>query len=897
MADADIVIRMLLEEQVKRGIKGAAEELEKLNAAEAKSAAAAGKTTEAEKKKAVAIKQTADETARAAANQARYAEAARQTVKTGSWIDPDYAARHPETVQKPMVNPNQAPVPDRMLTDSEWAAKAFEKQINLMHDTRGAADELGMSMENYINKTTALFQKFTAEGMSAKKAWKAVQDEMNGAGIVQKREAEARIKSLKADRTDALRVQADWRRVQFVGRGMVEIAQTFAVASAAGLALMSKAALDYIKLSKNSTDATKEWKIATNSLAVSYNQVGKTVMEAMLPALQLAAKLAKQASDFIQENPQLMTAALNVTGAVVGLSAIGLAVAKGFRIFADVGYILATERELAASMIYEKAVVQQELAVAAFAAAVDQMTGVEAVDTTGNIVGGAVTGTTAATVGAGAAVGGLLLSVATGVAVLTPPLAILVAELAYARANNIDLVESFKQLSTITLGATLGGLEALYTSTKEGIPYIEAAEEAMDKWIVTIGQYLGVINKTPLNPDDYRATFAHENIQMWRDYQKQISDATENYGKQRVKLEQEYEKQRTDIVEQSAEERAKIEADYLKALADLDADYAKTSAKNRQSFSESERKSEDDYQKRRKKLIDDYNIEVARAEEEHQKEMRRLLEDHNIKMTDLTLARDAFGLVQEERSYEIERSRKEEDYQDESRQRREDFERKLAELAQNSADERAQRRAEYAQQQAEARRDYLERKAELAKQHAADLAENDANRIKELQDLRDANNEKLAELKRSYDEQLQTMRTAFLDRIRDIDAAVLGDYAAFQKHMMDMEISFRNWLNSVKSEDQKNPLHKATGGYASRGLYELGEEGREFVLTSSTTKTLERNMGSLSQGGILGMMNGKSGSNIVLNFVLGAGNMSQMKQMVATSKSEILQEVRYALEL
>ncbi len=74
------------------------------------------------------------------------------------------------------------------------------------------------------------------------------------------------------------------------------------------------------------------------------------------------------------------------------------------------------------------------------------------------------------------------------------------------------------------------------------------------------------------------------------------------------------------------------------------------------------------------------------------------------------------------------------------------------------------------------------------------------------------------------------------------------------------------WKGLVASFRPSVPTgNRATGGYAGAGVYSLGEKGREFVMSSSTTKAAESAIGgSLSQTAMLRALN-KGGVNYTDN--------------------------------
>jgi len=73
----------------------------------------------------------------------------------------------------------------------------------------------------------------------------------------------------------------------------------------------------------------------------------------------------------------------------------------------------------------------------------------------------------------------------------------------------------------------------------------------------------------------------------------------------------------------------------------------------------------------------------------------------------------------------------------------------------------------------------------------------------------------------------------------------------------------------VGGEDYEDYPERQRGGYVSQGVYHLGEEGREFVLSAPTTTLMERALGPLSQGKVVSFAQrgggGRSSIDVTVN--------------------------------
>jgi hypothetical protein len=649
---------------------------------------------------------------------------------------------------------------------------------------------------------------------------------------------------------EARQAQSEWRRQQFKGRSLLEISQTAVVASAAVMGLMTKAATDYIANAKVGTEVTYEWKAATRSLQESYARVGATIAQEALPTLQLAASVAGKVSTFVAAHPELVKAALSATGVVLAVSTLALIAAKGFRLYADLGYILATNAEVAAAAVYAAATKEFEGSVATYATvtaariAADKIAvaqgGLKVVGeavTGGAITGGAVAG--ASTTGGLSIVSAAIASAAgvaaLAVSALAPPLAILAVELWYVNKHSIDLGASLKGLTTILVAGVGSAFGGLWNSIKNGTPLVDEVGNSFDDLMIKVGKFMGLVGAKKEAPVDKYYEFAAANLDAWKDYQKQLLETTTQYAKQRAQIEEQYEKQRTDIV-----------AQYAKQRMEADDNYNLKTFRAYRDFQQNESEIERSYYEDRIKAARDNSQKLLEMEQDHQIEMRRDLEDHELTQRDLLESRNGLEMLREDERYEIERQRKEEDYLLEVERVNKAAAQKLRDNEREFALERAQRKAAFDQRMTDQWQDFqIERARSIAEE---------ALRLKELKDTHDR---QLITLQKTYEEQLATIETAFRDRLRLLDNAILGDYAAVQDAAATMTLNFRNWLARVAGtfvdNDNDRGGGNAAGGYVGFGQHNVGEEGYEFILSHRTTKLAEQRIGNrLTQANILG---------------------------------------------
>jgi hypothetical protein len=407
-------------------------------------------------------------------------------------------------------------------------------------------------------------------------------------------------------------------------------------------------------------------------------------------------------------------------------------------------------------------------------------------------------------------------------------------------------------------------------------------------------------------------------------YEDSRLQAVESFEAQRAEAEADFQRQRERDLAGFLKNEGRVLADYERSRAKVIQGAAAEAGKeqgayrkNIQSYLESSReveaKAEQSYYDRRKQMLQQYNREVQRAEADHQRSMRRMQEDHQRTLEDAVMAGDVLGFVQAQRDYEVQRRRSEQDYRTETGRRSEDAGRTLDELEADFRAEKearqaerekrlAEMQAEYEEQQAERRRqtevrlaemqeeferqkeeratDFAERQAEQqadydlrrqkeTEQHEVEMLEMDEAHRAELERLRQAKTDQLAEIDRAYNDEKSKRERAFADQLRALDAHYLGEREKAKDYYEKMEDDFEDWLENMRGKigsNQPGYPGRAAGGYVGSGLYQMGERGREFVLSNATTQAMERSLGSLSQDRILGSLGGGSNRYSNLNY-------------------------------
>lgn len=304
-----------------------------------------------------------------------------------------------------------------------------------------------------------------------------------------------------------------------------------------------------------------------------------------------------------------------------------------------------------------------------------------------------------------------------------------------------------------------------------------------------------------------------------------------------------------DLYIEYLQKQEEAQDDLSDAIADANKDLQKDLADIDRRFGELSQKEEEFYEEQGERA-DDFNRKQARRAEEHRIEMERMEEDHDQRMLELIQARDALGMVREQRSYEKQRRRAEEDFQRRENQQDEDFKR-----------EQAQREVQFQKRIDQERQALEQERQERIQAHE-----------ERVQELRDEHQENLARLKRQYFDKInaemgyyqrsQTVQYQYQKAmLADLQVFLKRNRALWQSHVSSLPTPQFSVSRSYASPFTGPYDTYQVGGYVSNtGLAMLHED--EFVLNRDTTRAAERELGPLTQErlaqGLAGRRQGKT---------------------------------------
>lgn len=627
----------------------------------------------------------------------------------------------------------------------------------------------------------------------------------------------------------------------------------------------------YVRDAKEANAITIAWKASQDSLAKSGERIGKVFAQEALPLLKLAADTAQKAAGFIEKHPELVQAALNVGVVVAALGAVGLAVSKGIKLYADQLYLSSIPLQLEAGRL-QFAAAQEQLIAARLRSGVDA----------GDLVGG---GAQVTRPGLG---GGVMGTVARLTLIATA--VYLGAEFGLALGNKIGekitggktglagegkyglgdaalgIIMSFQTPAYLTVKA----LNALHLVSDDNVKGFRVLVTEADKFtaellgatkILKVLNSLGNKNTTgEVGAIGSRQGESDSTRFASREIREQASKAYQDYKSDDLKLVQDHYAERGKVIRDSLKAEANENAQYSASASRIQTQGGRSIAQATGAYERQAQQAEEDLALRRAEIVRDGGIEIQRIEEQLQESLRKLRMDHEDRLADLVDSRDALGIVKEQRKYNQERAEQIRSTNIEVRQRRSDLALKLQDLQTHAQQERDQRFEDFQARIAEIRSNTAAQLVELAERHRAEIAQ-----------IRQARVEKLKEM----DDQLKTERKRryeyFLDQIRQLDAGLLGESKLRKQRQEEMLKDLDTFLTQYRTRSRgafntttttgRTPAF-ATGGYASYGMHMLGDRiggGRgkpEYILRGDVTEMAERVLGGrLSQERVLSMLN------------------------------------------
>lgn len=728
-------------------------------------------------------------------------------------------------------------------------------------------------LDEHLNKLLDTARKYGHEQQFITTMWtkgpEAAEAELNKLlGIQTKSNAltKEEIKLLQQRATELRHESIAIRRAAMDLRLFSEAALIAGTGVITGMVLMAD---QFAKANKEGDAQAAKYTAAMDRVKASQNEVGRQFSIALLPFLAEATKMLDKASAFLKANPEVATAAIKGAEILIGVGAIGKSVATAARLTADFLAIQSSIMRVIATRASENLAADKQVAAAKIqdGAADKQIVAAEAEQ------GAATTG------GAAKGVGGLLgfASSTTGI------IALITASILVSNkiVNQLDQMEKLLNDVRAGFGSNFRFVIDQLIKMVPGGQFVTMIEQlklihAGSKSILTLlGQWFGVVQS-----DSRRATtpagrenIANRPIGSVAESKKldELLQAYQNYMDADLELVQKHYAKRQEIISQALEDVAKENARNAKTIADINSDLQKKLTGYTEDYNKAAAKDLQDYLEKRSDVVRDADEDVLRIEQDLRDKLAKMAKDHAERQGDLLAARDALGLVKEQRRYQREQDEAIADANKDIARRRQDIAKRLADIDREYAEEKKRRLADYQERVLEAKQQAADRAKEEAIRHQEEL---DQIRKNEAEKLAEEQKNFIAERKRNYDQ--------FIARIKDLDAFYLGvrqhekaardqmiqDLDAFlAKYRGDAIATYTAITNATKPATGTTGTvgHRAGGGYVGAGTYKVGEQGKEFVLSNQTTKAAEQAIsGQLNQQNLMAALQGKK-TTIVWN--------------------------------
>lgn len=553
----------------------------------------------------------------------------------------------------------------------------------------------------------------------------------------------------------------------------------------------------YVQATGKAESASRQWLKATDSIAESNQRVGRVATQAVLPVLEKAAQVAEKTARFAEKNPEVVSAALKIGTAMALLGAVGIAVSKGIRLYADVSQLTA---QLVAAKLQKQAADQQLLAA-----------GMQAKATGGGLLGNASLGAIAAPVGV--ALGGLVAGVA-GFEAL--------ARTDFGQRIGAQAGTSAKALSILAygLGKLVGKGDEAFAAVARWTGVMEKTTQTAQSSTRLPGSVLqDVVRATGQNllatkraEELSQAAAAVAAVQQQIDADRLAVQKEFNQDSMRLEVEKGRNSQlealragwaAVDAERQAAKERLRIQEQYQQAIAQAEAAFAQAQAQAAQN----------------------YNRQQADIERQYQQQLADIKQQYEEDEFEATLNRDASALYRARR-------RRDQDTAD----------------AQRGRDE----------QQRQAGQQYQDALNAAQQARAESLAGAEQARAESLQSLEQSIRDEL-EAKRIADErarieqrlqenwQLQDQQAYLIQRYAQIASSYAAELQIANQYYAAMRAMQLQYQSSADRFAQYNAAQSGGVPQYQEGGYSVGGPSilhpGEFVLNPQTTRRLESAVG------------------------------------------------------
>lgn len=588
----------------------------------------------------------------------------------------------------------------------------------------------------------------------------------------------------------------------------------------------------YSKKMGDATNETRQFNDELDKLSSARGRIDAVLTAQVLPILQMASKVANITAGIIEKNPQLASFALKGGALLIGIGTLAKLAGTGLKLYADATFFTAQGIGLEAARLQLTASTNQLLA---------------AGKQSGGQIAQGLRGALGVGAPAAAGVGGLGVAGQAGILIAAPIIAgILTKEVANALQKAMGMKEStwsdigktyiqLVELPTKLLLVTFKGMGLISGETAKKLNMLQNQIFDFANVVDEASKKLGAAgDSSPLDNSNLKAN-GPALVSAFSDMNKGLLESQRNYDAQRKSI---LEDSNASLLSSARNNARSIQSINDRALSSRNSIIT--------NFANASRQAEQKLAEDRAQILRDTSQEIQQIEADRLEKIREITQDHADRENDLKANRDALGLVLEQRNFERQKEEVNTQANREIAQRRQDLALKLQDLTRQAAIERAQRLAAYQQ----------------------DLKDNEAARLEALKVQRDQfieerrqiaenRNARLRDLLTQNNEERQRIRQGFIDKVRDLDAALLGEqqtkrqaYTAMLGDVTKFLADWRARMSSTRSSGAGAIPSFAEGGHVPDGL--IRSHKGEFMANRDTTRQLESLLGRrLSQQALL----------------------------------------------
>lgn len=664
------------------------------------------------------------------------------------------------------------------------------------------------------------------------------------------------------------RLQNEWWKTQRVMRATAFVFNQAAIAGLGIITPLVGLAAKYVsemeKLGEASDPVAQRMLAAQAQLKDASLSIGRSAAEVMLPVYERVADIVESAAKFVEDNPDALETALKVGAALVSFGMLGRMVANGIKLVIDVKFVWASIQNFLAARAMEQAAQKNLLAAAAF----------QKVGWTG-AAQAAVNNTGAITAAGAAATAALNTAMIAGLTVVAPVIGSLIGKEVGNWLGRSVYGEGYKNQQLGHAGqtafrmASLPGQGLTLLLRDLGVISDETAG-TVGRVIKSFDDFIAKLFKLDEGAED--ATQAVEKlVTSLRGHEKE-AEIVAAYTKMRegdLEAERKYVDDVAKIREDGRRREIEIWGGMVSALRKIADQLKDRLAKLAADLQAQDAKAHADYHESRRTITKQAQRSIEEMWERHRERLYRMQLEHDRRIEQLVGDRDALGIVEEDRRYQQEVELANREFALELARRRQETIERIHELDRQYALERERRHAEYA-----------ERVKEEKAKAAADMAERRRQAMAELQAAREQRNRKLRDLQEEFNAERLRRREAFLETVRQIDAALLGEQRIrqlyYNRMLADAEAFLAEYRRRLPGGGTRNAPHKADGGYVS-GLIQTGERGPEYLMDNATVRAVENGIGAAIT------------RQRLLSAVLGGGRQQQIIHVHMSTGATLLQ--------